>query len=267
MARSIFREPAVDCIRRPSKSFICFMTGVLPPLVVFALAPSAASAACAMGAMTQDCVSRSFSATVSFVVDPTGIYGVVGSTVSGSISYDSSIADVDPLSNVGEYPNAIECAFITAGDFSFELVLGQDDDSDSTVEVQNDATNNEAGFVDAVGGAIAASGFNDNMIVGVGALGYGYSDFCIEILGNCPVTLVTNDLFPPAPGAAIPSSDLFRVEFVDLLGGTGTILGDIVSLSDTAPIACPEPGPVPSLAAALLCLGAVRRWHGDRDHG
>lgn len=264
----MFHSPFPDAIpgrkRRPSKPTLCSAQRVLLLLVVFVLSSSAARAACTMGEVTPDCVTRVFSATVSTVSDPTGIYGVVGSMVSGSISYDASIADIDPLSNIGEYPNAIECASIDAGEFSFELVLGLGDNSDSTVQVQNEVTRNEAGFADAVGAAIGAPGLAGGVIAGVGALGYGYSDFCIQIAGNCPVTLVDSDAFPPAPGTAIPSSDLFLIEFVDLVGGTGTILGDLVSLTDTTPIACAEPGSAISFAASLLCVGALRRWRGSR---
>lgn len=231
---------------------------------VILLLASSADASCKAGAVAPTCESMQFSATVVSTVDPVGLFGAVAPTVSGTLTFDRAIADIDPIANIGEYPRAIDCALIDLGSEMLDLNLGALGPNDgSSVRVINDMVDSGGPLTvitDVIAGAISTLSDFVGMF-GAGSLGYGYSEFCIQTVTPCPPTIAVDESLPSAPGT-IPMSDLFRVQFTNLLGDHAVLDAQLTTLTTAPLVACPEPGVATALSAGLMLLACAGRRRG-----
>lgn len=206
------------------------------------------------------CRSYAFTAEVTTASDP-GLFFealTVGDTLTGTITLDMDVEDVHPDDANGYYPDALQCATV---DFpsgrSLEVendLTGVSDERYLLVEndrpqplgggfslYTDDLAATTGGTSRIVGGLIP----DDEWIPGAATLGYGYSKGCLfGVQTPCPPTLLSDDSIPGPPGdVAALDAGLLEFRFQELVGpGVGVVFSDLLTLTATAPVRCPEPG-------------------------
>jgi len=121
---------------------------------------------CLSNPLPAHCVSFAFSVDVSTVADPGMLFGPLlpGDTITGTLTLNTAIPDIDPDSGRGAYTNALECASVELADRQVAIVLSpvepdlDPNDSDPAVKVLNDAESSGGGLTlitDAVTGTAA----------------------------------------------------------------------------------------------------------------
>jgi len=241
---------------------VAFALGIHLVLVLaIALVPGRAEAGCKAGAVAASCVSMQFSANATSVIDPVGLLGTVSPTISGTMTFDTAIADSDPDPITGEYLLSVDCASIDFGVEVMDLNLGALSAIDeSFVAVVNDLPDNSGPFpvlTDLISHGIGAL-VDFSGMMGAGTLSYAYSEFCIVGVTPCPPTIASSDAFPGAPGA-IGTSDLFLIQFLNLIGDQAVVNGQLTSLTSVPVVPCPEPGMGAALAGGVFALAALQR--------
>ncbi len=225
---------------------------------------SAARANCSATPLPPECLTFAFTASADTVSDLEGVFGTVGSTVSGTFTFDSSISDFFPDdSSIGFYGDSLQCVSVNLGERTFYQELG----SASAIAVTNDLEV-DAGGITLIGDSYTVDMGHDDASVD-GQLGNG--DFLFELGaiciqgtgGTCPPTATTSDSLPTTPpdvGAFTVEANAFVVGFFPVLGqSTATVEGLPISLTSVAPIPCPEPTPSASAVACALSLGWIAR--------
>ena len=231
---------------------------------------SAARADCSSTPLPTECLTFAFTASADTVFDPNGVFGTVGSTVSGTYTFDASTPDFFPADpNAGAYTDALKCVSVDLGTRTFHQELG----FASTIVANNDL---------AVDVGVTIIGDNYTVDMGQDDASVdgqpGNGDFLFELAtaciagmgGTCPPTAMSSDALPTTPPDvnafdAFDGND-FVVRFFPQLGQfTATIEGLPITLTSVAPIPCPEPtSGVGGLACALSLGWIARRRPGRR---
>lgn len=277
---TVVRESA----RRRSRSFLgCILGACL-------LAPSLAFAQieleCLDLPLPAGCVSYEFEFEAEGVIDPIGLFGVIGfgDVISGSITLNTNIDDLLPADpDTGAYSGAVECARILLD--GAELVFVQepfvpnisDPLDDVGYKVFNDMIDPEAPIspeVDVVSGSIAGLGLlgpvGGSSSLGAGGFAFAYGEGCLDVPFSpfpCPPMLLDGDAIPDAPGdvsvlQASPVELIF--EQVEGVIAVARVDGRLLSLNPADDIPCPEPGFGLALAIGAGCIACVDRRAGRK---
>ena len=234
---------------------------------------------CLSNPLPAHCVSFAFSVDVSTVADPGMLFGPLlpGDTITGTLTLNTAIPDIDPDSGRGAYTNALECASVELADRQVAIVLSpvepdlDPNDSDPAVKVLNDAESSGGGLTlitDAVTGTAAGLSAIDVFSIpglnfrGLAGIGIGYGDSCVQGFPfPCPPDVVTDDSIPDAPPGDVTefATAQFDLQFTELDNTTGFLFGEFTSIDAAGAVPCPEPGFALSLASALLCLAGLAR--------
>lgn len=230
-----------------------------------------ARADCSATPLPPECQTFAFTASADIVFDPSGVFGPVGPTVSGTFTFDASTPDFFPSDpNAGAYTDALKCVSVDLGTRTFHQELG----FASTIIANNDLEVSGPGFTSFGDNYTVDMGYDDASVDGQPGAG----DFLFELAtvcflgmgGTCPPTAMSSDALPTTPldVNAFPeiNGSSFEVSFFPQLGQfTATVTGLPITLTSVAPIPCPEPGwDVGGLACALSLGWIARRRPGRR---
>ncbi len=231
------------------------LLALVASIAAFLVVPGIALGACQVGAVSPSCTSMQWSASLISVLDDTGLMGSVAPTLTGTLTFDTSVPDTDPDPQLGYYAESVECGFADLGARTSQLELVDSPVDGSFVSVANeiDESNGQA----TVFGDLVSVGFTGNgnlgATVGIGSIVFAYNEFCTTVTGDCPVTLLANDDFPPAPGA-VENSLEFSVTFFSSAGDSAQATAVLDQLSSIPVVPCPEPGMAVGLAVAGLAM-------------
>jgi hypothetical protein len=223
-----------------------------------------ARANCSATSLPAECLTFAFTASADTVSDPEGVFGTVGSTVSGTFTFDSSISDFFPAdSAMGFYEDSLRCVSVNLGERTFYQELG----FASSIAVTNDFETNFG--ITIIGDSYTVDMGQDDASVdgqpGNGDFLFELATVCIpDMAGTCPPTLTTSDALPTTPPDVGAFTEFdgndFEVNFFPVLGqSTATVKGLPISLTSVAPIPCPEPTSSASAVACALSLGWIAR--------
>lgn len=287
IASAPLREPRPtrsQPIARPLLLGVFLLAVQLASLLAGSRAAAQPAQVCLDDPPAAECESQAFTAEVTTVSDPGALFGLlaVGETLSGTITLNTAAEDIDLSNANGNYPNGLECATVRFPNGRAMTIRldPQRPTAERFILVENDReqpfapgislfTDNvaatTAGAGDITGGDVPP-GFE---IDGLGGLGYGYSQACLDGFQEpCPPELVANDSIPGPPGnvAALPGA-LLEFQFQSLLQpSTGVVFSDLLTLEATDPVSCPEPGAAAGLVAGLIGIGLARSSSRRRLH-
>lgn len=255
---------------------------VIWPFLILLCATSSAAQPlnlCLDDPLPAQCQSYSFEATVTSNSDPGGLFGPMnpGDTITGTLTFDTDVEDIDTSNANGNYPNALVCVRLVLP-VQRQMVINLDPEpgpgpTERFVLVENDRLQILGGAFNVLTDNVAATTAGateirggdippENYIRAMTAFGYGYSKACIQGFQTpCPPTVVTNDSLPPAPGdiTGFDAGQLHMQTESLTDGSIGALLGDLDRIDPTEPVRCPEPGVSLALGMGVLFVGRLAR--------